>query len=167
MFQTLEQGGRKGLAGFGDWAVQLWPSINTFCEPYSWMSLQVTCLFWHHTEGTWLWCLKLRSSLGSDNFSSLSNPSGVVLVILNFEEMIWPENPNFIEMWQEPTPYMGPDQAFRDAPSCLKRNKSQATANGWEACSIGRWQQLISRPSGSGNPERKTPPIWWWFKTDD
>lgn len=98
MFQTLEQGGGKGLAGFGSRAVQLGPSINTFCEPHSWMSLQGTCLFWHHTEGTWLWCLKLTPTLGSDNFSSFSNPSGVVLIILNFEEMIWPENPNFTEM---------------------------------------------------------------------
>lgn len=71
--------------------------------------------------------------------------------------MIWPENPNFTEMWQKPTPYMVLDQAFRDAPSCLRRNRSQATANGWEACSIGRWQQLISKSSGSGNPERKHP----------
>lgn len=100
MFQTLERGVGKGLAGFGGRDVQLGSSMNTFCEPYSWMNLQVTCLFGYHTEGTWLWCLKLRPSLGSgsDNFSSLSNPSGVILVILNFKEMIWPENPNFIEM---------------------------------------------------------------------
>lgn len=154
-FQTLGWGGGKGPTRFGGCAVQAGsstPSVD--CISGQEESSQATCLFWcipPRASGwgsIWeliqnSWYLKRRSNLcsDSDNVSSLSNLSGVALVTLNFEEMMWPENSNFIECaglsWQEPAPHVVPNQAFRNAPPCLRRNRSQATANGWEVCSTG------------------------------